>query len=178
MFAEEEPIESIYFNWLHAKINRVRVPTPSLTHWKLLLELQKTEFAWFVPLDDNRAEDGKELRREFLRTNRIQIFSDWMDVPCSVLEMLVAFSRRASFLTDRSPRDWFWEMLDNLELTQFTDADFDLFKVNDILYCFVWRTYDYNGRGGLFPLQHPRHDQRKVEILDQFSEYLDERGFI
>ncbi len=168
----EEPIESLYFNWLCAKVMRVDVPTPSNTYWKLLRELQNTEFVWVVSMDDNRAEDGKELRHEFLLEARIAVDQEWLNIGCSIFEMLIAFSRRASFTTDRSSPEWFWEFIDNLGLAGFNDASFNLFVITDILYSFIWRTFDYHGNGGMFPLKHPHQDQRKLEIWYQFCEYL------
>lgn len=174
-----EPIESAYFNWLAAKVKkRSEVTTPALTHWNLFRELQNTEFVWLVPLDDNRAADGKELRRDFLRAFQIQAPSDWMDIPCSVFEMMIAFSVRAAFSSERSSKEWFWEFLYNLGLKKFNDAEFNLNKVTDILYVFIWRTYDYHGNGGMFPIKNPVQDQRKVEIWYQFSEYLVDRDLI
>lgn len=178
MIELDEPLESAYFNWLSAKIMKIKNPTPSLTYWKLLRELQNTEFVWLVPMDDNRAEDGKELRHEFLRLTGIRADEGWFDVGCSIFEMIVAMSGRASFQTDRSPSDWFWEIMDNLGLSRYNDAEFKQHEVSDILYTLVWRTYDYNGNGGMFPIERPQYDQRKVEIWDQFSEYLVDRDLI
>ena len=58
----DEPIESLYFNWLVAKVTDPHARTPSQTHWKLLRELHSNEFVWHVARDDNRAEDGVNLR--------------------------------------------------------------------------------------------------------------------
>lgn len=170
-----EPIEHEYFNWLIAKIKRrpTSWTTPSQSYWKLMRELQNTEFVFIVPMDDNRAEDGLELRREFVRENQIEVDPDWMQIGCSVLEMLVAFARRAEFATDRGAHDWFWEFLENLGLAEFNDASgFDPRKVSESLDRLIWRTYDYNGVGGMLPIHEAQHDQRKVEIWYQFCEYL------
>lgn len=174
----DEPIESIYFNWLCAKVQRVEVPTPSLTYWKLLRELHNTEFVWNVSMDDNRVEDGKELRLEFLRQSHMKAEERWYHVECSVLEMMIAFSRRAEFSTSTSAKEWFWIFLENLDLLEFNDASFVQAPVVDILYRFIWRTYDFDGTGGMFPIEHPRNDQRKVEIWYQFCEYLTDRHLI
>lgn len=173
-----EPIEHEYFNWLIAKIKRrpTSWTTPSQSYWKLMRELQNTEFVWIVPMDDNRAEDGLELRREFVRENQLTVDPDWMHIGCSVLEMLVAFARRADFATDRGTRDWFWEFLINLGLSEFNDSvfidNYHNLTVAERLNTFIWRTYEYNGFGGMFPIRDARHDQRKVEIWYQFCEYL------
>jgi hypothetical protein len=87
--------------------------------------------------------------------------------------MLIAFSKRAEFATDVPHAQWFWEFIDNLGLTEFNDAsEVTTDDVADILYTFVWRLYRDNGKGGLFPLEGPHQDQRKVEVWYQFCAYL------
>lgn len=167
-----EPIESAYFKWLCAKMMQPEMRTPSQTHWNLLRELQNTEFVWVEAMDENRAEDGLDLRREYVETTHDESDPSWAHLGCSVLEMLIAFSRRASFVTERRSRDWFWEFLRNLGIDHLSDGVFHGHDISGILDRFVWRTYDYNGQGGLFPLDDPNEDQRKVEIWYQFCEYL------
>jgi hypothetical protein len=169
----EGPLENLYFQWLCAKVTYVRNPTPSLTCWNLLKILHSTEFVWLLSGDDNRAKDGLELRIEFLFEGDIPDNQEWRSLGCSVLEMLIAFSRRAEFMTDIPSSDWFWEFLDNLGLKQLNDgADIDLEEVEGILDRFIWRTYNSKGDGGLFPLNETDRDQRTVEIWYQFCEYL------
>lgn len=168
-----EPLENLYFNWLCAKVIRLENPTPTLRYDKLLRILHTTEFVWLLPGDDNRAEDGKELRRNFLYEAEAPDNPEWRALSCSVFEMLVAFSKRAEFSTDVSNRQWFWEFIENLGLLQFNDAsNVTPEDVADILYTFVWRQYPPNGWGGLFPLEGPHRDQREVEIWYQFCDYL------
>jgi hypothetical protein len=167
------PVDSEYFIWLCAKVMRVEVPTPSNTWWNLLRDLYNTEFIWVEPMDENRAEDGCELRTEFLGQVGWSTDPEWLRLGCSVLEMLIAFSRRASFQTGRSAKNWFWEMIDNLGLKKFNDAVADPFSdIPNTLERFLWRTYEPDGTGGLFPLKNNINDQRKVEIWHQFCDYL------
>lgn len=171
-----EPLENTYFNWLCTKVAKVEVPTPSLTYFNLLRELQNTEFSWVVPRDDNRAEDGVELRLDFQREAFLSVDEGWMQLPCSIFEMMYALAKRASFETGKSAIYWFWTMIENLGLKEFNDAsNFDPDEVAYILHRFVWRLYEPDGRGGLFPLKNSIHDQREQEIWYQFSEYLFEQ---
>ena len=175
------PLEDLYFKWLCAKVSYVMNPTPSLTYWKLLKILHNTEFVWILPGDDNRAEDGKELRIEFLHAGDIPDSPMWRELPCSILEMLIAFSRRADFQTDIPAQEWFWELIDNLKLKEFNDgcdfSKYDIEYIEMILDQFVWRTYNEKGEGGLFPLNvlDGYHDQREIEIWYQFFSYLDDQ---
>lgn len=169
-----EPLENLYFNWLCAKVTRIDGnPTPSNSYWNLLRVLHNTEFAWTLVGDDNRAMDGLDLRRQFLIAGDIPDYPDWRNMPCSLLEMLIAFAMRAEFQTGDSVSQWFWEFIDNLGLKDYTDAvNTGEDEVETVLYNLVWRRYDYHGRGGLFPIEEPEKDQRNTEIWYQFCEYL------
>lgn len=169
-----EPLESEYFNWLCAKVIVAEVPTPSLTYYRLLRQLQNTEFVFLLSGDDNRAADGVDLRIAFLRAAFIpDPGNGWLDIPCSVLEMLIAFAKTCEFETEDSITYWFWTFIENLDLAQYNDASrYHESVVADILHRFVWRLYEPNGQGGMFPLRDPQQDQREVEIWYQFCEYL------
>ena len=169
------PLEKLYFKWLCAKVIQVKHPTPSLTYKKLLNCLHTTEFVWLVMCDDNRAMDGLELRVEFMYECDVPDNPEWRAQGCSVLEMLIAFSRRAEFDTEIPAKEWFWEFLDNLGLKNCNDADIELADVEEILDTFIWRTYDANGYGGLFPIEDTPNDQREIEIWYQFCEYSRDR---
>lgn len=168
-----EPLENTYFNWLSSKVMMLENPTPSLTYWTLLRALHNTEFVWFLKGDDNRAMDGLELRDEFLHALDIQDVPEWRDLPCSLFEMLIAFSRRAEFMDGAPAKDWFWEFIENLGLKECNDASgLSEENIGEVLYLLVWRIYDPTGRGGLFPMDNPPEDQRNTEIWYQFCEYL------
>jgi hypothetical protein len=172
-----EPLENLYFNWLCAKVIMTDKSTPSLTHYKLLRMLHNTEFTWLLSGDDNRAEDGKELRSEFLIAADIPDNVEWRTIPgCSMLEMFIAFARRAQFQTEIPAREWFWEFMNNIGLDGADDgSDITEGEIEDILDVVVWRTYLANGYGGIFPIDDPTHDQRKVELWYQFYEYLEDK---
>lgn len=168
-----EPIEETYFNWLYSKVASTFSHTPSLTYWNLIRLLHGYEFVWLVQGDDNRATDGLELRREFSIESGIRGDSAWETTACSVMEMLIALSRRAEFLTGTPLRDWFWTMLRHLGLEELNDAHPNISRqVLGAMERFVWRTYKRSGKGGLFPLTYTDHDQTQVEIWYQFNEYL------
>jgi hypothetical protein len=170
-----EPIENEYFNWLCAKV----LPVDARIYYSLARILHSTEFVWLVPGDRNRKEDGEELRIDFLRETQRESDPAWFNQPCSIFEMLIALSGRASFQTAIPVRDWFKTFLANLGLDGFTQVTHeDAPVIDDILYTLVWRTYDSTGHGGLFPMRQPQNDQREVEIWYQFFEYVDEQGLI
>ena len=47
-------------------------------------------------------------------------------------------------------------------------------KIDDILDTLIWRTYEYDGIGGFFPLTNAEEDQTKVEIWYQMAAYINE----
>jgi len=175
----DEPIEEAYFNWLYSKVASIDCPaTPSNTYFNLMRQLHSTEYAWLLNGDDNRAADGLELRREFHKILEIHLREEipWTYIGCSVLEMLIAFSRRTMFQTSISDREWFWIFLHNLGLADLNDAQPDIsLYVQGVLETFIWRTYDINGIGGLFPMEYTKRDQRQIEVVYQFFEYLEEQ---
>lgn len=170
-----EPIEDLYFNWLCAKVCEPKVPV----FLDLMRILYTTEYVWLLPEDQNRKEDGVELRTDFLRESFMKSDPEWLDEPCSVLEMLIAFAKRAAFQTDHTVKHWFWQFLNNLRLDEYRRVGIDdELIIREILYNFVWRIYAPNGDGGLFPIRDPKHDQRGVEIWYQFCEYLEDQCLI
>ena len=141
-------------------------------------QLYVKEFVWLIPNDDNRAEDGKELRYEFINEQGIdEVDQAWLDLGCSVLEMMIALARRAAFESDDEVVEWFWRFIFNLGLNNHTDIAYKSTterEVDNVLDTVIFRTYDADGLGGLFPLTHPRQDQRKVELWYQLAAYLSE----
>lgn len=174
-----EPLDELYFRWLYAQVSNVKLKNPSRTHWSLLKLLHTKEFVWFVPNDDNRLEDGRYLREEFVYDQRLlDVEQNWMELGCSMLEMLIGLSRRLYFEEDGFTIDeWFWRLLENLGLHGLTDrGGWSEQDVDEILDDVIWRTYEPDGHGGLFPLVEPHEDQREVELWYQMSEYLLENG--
>lgn len=169
-----EPLEELYFTWLYSQVSNVKARGRHRTYWVLMRQLFTTEFLEFVPNDDNRLMDGLELRQEFLLDADIhEDHHDWMDIGCCVLEMLIALSRRIGFMTDTAPDAWFWHIMRNLGLDELSDAKEDFSDyVSQVLYRLIFREYEPNGSGGLFPLRVPKQDQREVEIWYQMCAYV------
>lgn len=168
-----EPLDDVYFQWLYGHVAQTRYKSPQRNYWNLMRKLYTTEFKWFVANDDNRIADGVALRFEFMETASVDPDSEWLNAPCSVLEMLVAFTRRLSFEAEGEPRTWFWHILKNLRLDQLNDAQpLPESQVDNILHRMIYRQYKPNGRGGLFPLQKPYQDQREIELWYQMAAYI------
>lgn len=172
----DEPLDELYLRWLYSQVGSVKTRIRRRTYWKFLKHLYTTEFIWLIPNDDNRVMDGQLLREDFLRESEMVVVDkNWMALGCSFLEMLVALSRRLSFEAGGEPLDWFWQLIQNIDLDGWTDdRDLPLEEISEKLNTVIWRTYKRNGIGGLFPLQSIREDQRDVELWYQMNAYLTE----
>jgi hypothetical protein len=166
-------LDDQYFAWLYSLVADVRTRKGPRTYWNLMKKLFCTEFAWIVPNDDNRAEDGRELRSEWAAAVNVKVDRNWAALGCSFLEMLIGLSRRLEFQTEHDSTFWFWHLIGNLGLLGYNDRSRFLEEdIEDRTSRVIWRTYDPDGNGGLFPLRRTDRDQRRVEIWYQLSEYL------
>lgn len=170
-------INNEYFEYLYDLIDAKRF-SKRVSYRKLLMHLHDIEFTWSVPFDDNRADDGIQLRRRFALMRDDMSVIDYILGPCSVLEMMVALAVRCETIMDDTrygdrTGQWFWGMIHNLGLSPMIDSKFDRDFIDDIIARFLNREYESDGTGGLFTVRHCEHDLRTVEIWRQLSWYLD-----
>ena len=173
----EDRINDEYFEWLCEIVDIGRF-AKQVSYRKLLIHLHNIEFTWFIPNDDNRADDGIQLRRRFALLRDDISIQRYLRGPCSVLEMMVGLALRCeewimddAQLGDRTGQ-WFWGMVKNLGLSSMRDSKFDREYVDDVIARFLNREYEPDGRGGLFTVRHCSYDLRTVEIWSQLSWYL------
>jgi len=168
-------LEEEYFDCLYdSTAGAIKLPAGE-EYYKLFKHLYTSRFYSVVRGDENRAQDGIHLRKQFILARKPNgVIQGWTEEPCSILELLVAFSDIAEFETDEKASCWFWIFLDNLDLSGMHDGAFDKLKFDRIIDRFVSREYKCNGEGGIFPLEHPTSDQRNVEIWYQFCAYISE----
>lgn len=165
-----------YFDWLCILVG-------NNNYGMLLQMLHSIDFKSSLPEDENRGIDGMQLRVEFMT-----IFGEFGSSTnrggCTMLEFLVALSKKMSFLMSGNPGGhhlefYFWTLIKNLKLDKLTDDNFIIlngeFFVEDAVWRVQMRQYEYSGNGGLFPLKHPYQDQRKVEIWYQMHAWLSEQ---
>lgn len=170
-------INDEYFEWLCELIDSKRF-SKQVSYRKLLMHLHNIEFTWFIPRDDNRADDGIQLRRKFGLARGDLSVQRYLNGPCSVLEMMVALAVRCEdWIMDdvqlgNRTGQWFWGMIHNLGLTPMTDSKFDVEFVDETIARLLNREYEPDGKGGLFTVKHCDHDMRTVEIWCQLSWYL------
>lgn len=169
-----EPLDEKYLTWLYSKMCEVAEVRPEHSYWGLFRQLFTKEFVWIVANDDNRVEDGRDLRYRFLEEYRIDhVDANWMGLGCSMLELLMGLATRMEFEIDGRADEWFWKLLKNVRLDKYNDTHrFPSKKIDEVMDTIIWRTYNPSGRGGLFPLREPREDQRDVELWYQLSAYI------
>ena len=150
---------------------------------KLLMFLHGIPFRYQLSMDQNRAEDGKDLRYRFAITTEYEDICDQvLDMlagPCSVLEMMVALSLRCEEWIMDDPHvgnrtgQWFWGMVVNLGLGSMSDSRFDRQEAITAINRLLDREYSPDGKGGLFLIKGCDRDLRDVEIWHQLCWYLD-----
>ena len=172
-----------YFEWMYNLVDASRHSGRS-SYKKLFKYLNRVEFVYILAPDENRYFDGIDLRYRFcyekdMPSSLIASYLD--DKPCSILEMLVALSLRCEEHIMRDPdigdrtSKWFWQMIDNLDLSGMNDSNFDIDKASEIVDTFLYRKYGHDGdRGGLFIIPHCYHDLRTTEIWYQMMWYLND----
>ena len=172
-----------YFDWLYDYVCKDKAHD-EISYRKLFTFLYNTEFIFSLDMDDNRAIDGINMRVEYANimaksdsdyNNIINI----LDKPCSVLEMMIALAIRCETAIMSDPRygnrtkQWFWLMMGSLGISMMTDDIYDKNYVEKVIYKFLNRQYDFDGKGGLFYIPNSEYDLRNVEIWTQLCWYLD-----
>ena len=162
-------LQEEYFEWLYNLVCGERYAS-EISYRKLLAYLHHTEFTWLFPNDQNRAEDGINLRYRF---------TEELPGSCSVLEMMIGLAIRCEEWIMDNPnygnrtRQWFWSMISSLGLGNMHDERYDEAYVKQIVIRFLNREYQPDGRGGLFTIRNCEYDLRDVEIWYQLCWYLD-----
>lgn len=175
-------INGSYFDWMCSLV-RDSKPSQRYSYKKLLSYLHSVEFVFVNVMDGNRYEDGINLRYRFGYENGIDdsIIASCLDnYPCSVLEMMVALAFRCEESMMENPNvgmmagRWFWRMISNLGFEDMFDSRFDESTANSIIWRFLNRAYEYDGRGSLVYIPNCKVDLRNEEIWYQMMFYLSE----
>ena len=157
----EDQIKNEYFEWLYDYACKGKVNN-RISYRKLFMLLHSID-----------------LRNRFATIKKDPEITDILDEPCSVLEMILALAIRCEETIMDNPKygdrtgQWFWSMLSNLGLSMMTDDNYDEKIATKIIYDFMERRYQPDGKGGLFYIRDCPQDLRDVEIWMQLCWYLD-----
>lgn len=172
----EDKVKSDYFEWMYETLCGKRF-APGMTYRKLLTFLHDAEFTYFIPYDENRAEDGIALRYHYCLVHDCLDLEWCLTGPCSVLEMMLALSMKCEELMDDitigdRTSQWFWNMVTCMGLGSMNDTNYNEWLVNDVVTIFLNREYEPDGRGGLFYVRGWPRDMRTSEIWHQLMAYI------
>lgn len=172
-------VQNNYFDWLCDRIHEQKFAR-EVSYRKLLAELHSIEFTYSIFDDETRAKNGIDLRWKFSweTGEDYGIVKNLINGPCTVFEMMVALSISCESIMD-DPRygdrtgEWFWRMIDNLGLKGMYGNNFDKEYTDEVIFRFLNREYEPNGKGGLFTIKNCDKDLRKYGIWYQLCWYLD-----
>lgn len=173
-------LRELYFQW---RYDMIVEGTANHSYVKLMRFLDTIEFTWLpaFPRDENRYVDGVDLRYRFgyeMGFDYNQIEDEFEDVPCSVFEMMLALALRceedimSSEEAGNRTYEWFWEMIDNLELGYMDDDEFNEKVAYDVVRNFLDRNYSPEGDGNIIYIERCEKDLRTIEIWFQMMLYL------
>lgn len=172
-------IEDKYLSWI---FDLVGGTVGAYGHSKMLYALYNTPFKVVIPMDDNRASDGVNLRYRFavdtdIPYGAVTSVLDCKD--CSVLEMIAALALRIEedYMSNGENSQvpmWFWSMLDSLGLYDQSNDNYDEVYVSNVIKIFNDRKYKSNGKGGLFISSRKNIDMREMEIWKQAMLWMDD----
>lgn len=177
----EKELVNRYIRWMYKQVYNENY-IKNLSYKKLFHYLNTIDFEYDIPMDENRAEDGINLRYRFgdefnYTESMIALYLD--NKKCSVLEMIVALAIRCEVHIMANPDfgnqtgKWFWQMISNLGLDSMTDNRFDSEYIDEVIDRFLNHRYKSNGEGGLFYIRDSKKDLRTAEIWYQMNWYLE-----
>lgn len=144
--------------------------------------MHQVEFSALVPYDENRIAVAAGLRNQFQKF-AVSLgpgeIADLMEPNASVFEVLIGLAAQADDMIPLTIQSWFSNFIENLGLDRYTDEYLERrspWPAERIINTFNNRAYRPNGRGGIFPLKHPQHDQREVELWYQMGAYMTQEG--
>lgn len=149
--------------------------------------LLDTYFLSLIEFDENRAEEGRELREEWAESQGGDISeTEMLPYTCNMLELILVMARRMAYEMMDSQYEagvgkWVMEILENAGLATFrndyfeTDPEYHGNRIKAILKDIIYRRYLHTGDGGFFPAKfYTTKDYRKMELLTQMNNYLAE----
>lgn len=183
-------LSEIYLEWLLGLINADNYKGKS--YIKLCSLLNKVPFEPIIKLDENRLSDVHSLLREtyiqsqsdWYRLNGCDIIMELPTWPVSFLELIISLAMRIDLDFMReingidNTRIYFWILVRNLGILEYDDEHWGedaIISIVNRLNIVQDRKYDFNGNGGLFPLEHAEMDQRNVQIWNQLCQFVNQR---
>lgn len=163
-----------YLEWLSAQVT----PNRQRNFQELFHILYSKEFFYVIANDNSRIQDVQDLRHACFREFGVKpyVTTDVLGA-ISVLEILIALSKRLAYQTSSDPGEWAWQLMVNLRIDRYSGRISRRLAedIDGMLDRLIWRQYEPSGMGGFFPLAWPERDQTDVEMWYQMSAYLAEQ---
>lgn len=157
--------DEVYYSWL---VDR-GYPTNNVEGYNALFELLfKTEYDPLKEMDQNRRDDGLELRIEWADIFGMDPPKEWFEQPCSILEAIIALAARCEFQSSRfTENEWVTMLLENMGILM------NAYELQDNIE-FVRRVLDdfNDGVANVFPNSVPGSINK--ELWYQMMDYLSE----
>lgn len=188
--------EGITTEYLCYLMNRIGLEAEGQDGYLRLCEtLQDIEFLPQTAMDENRCGECMDLRRDFamkdyksegplVQQGVLDLLDGIFGENGTMLELLTVLAEKMAFEVcdseyEANTRKWFTEMLCNCGV--YDHATNDCFEkegneeiILDAMNTVIFNKIGWDGEGGLFPLVYPKYDQRKVELVIQMNNYLEE----
>ena len=166
-----------YRLWLNNKINASGRSLAPYT--QIMAFLYRAEFIPAFPGDENRIGDIRVLRAEFADSMKLEN-TDYLEIQHmepSLLELMISMASRINtyMSEDDDISKYFWDMMESLGLTKMDDSNFNYSDASKCIDIFNERTYQKNGKGGLFWVKRfndSGYDATKLDLWTQSQAYL------
>lgn len=184
---EHEELKTKYFDYLMDRAGLEKDGPDGYS--KLCEKLMRSDFLPLIDKDGNRCCECLEMRNDFLDRMEetdcvdhgdVLVMEEGFCATGTMLEILVVLGEKMRFEMadseyEASTRKWILEMIGNCGLDRYARNDaYDEQSVDDILYTVIFREIGWDGEGGLFPLFMAQRDQRRLELISQMNDYLEE----
>ena len=187
--------EGVTIEYLCYLMNRIGLEAEGDNGYLRLCEtLQEIEFLPQTDMDENRCSECMDIRRDYAAHDYPDDDEGQMIAEAvldatygengTMLELLTVISEKMAFEMcdsqyEASTRKWFLEILGNCGLEKhwynenFKDETNEE-AIREVMNAVIFHKTGWDGEGGLFPLVYPQYDQRKVELIIQMNNYLEE----
>ena len=175
----QNQVASSYFEWLCNLVEGSETQNSGYKMTNLLIFLHNSSFTYLHPMDENRANDGIGLRREFKLATGMD--DSLLTGPCSVLEMLVALSIRIendiSYDAEYGNRigQWFWQMATNIGFGGMYNSNWNPQEAEAVLQRFLNRQYRPDGAGSIFTIHTPGANVLDMDLWTQMLWHFSEQ---
>ena len=170
-------VKHAYRLWLNNKVNSAGNPLTAYS--QIMAFLFRAPFEPGYPGDDNRIGDIRELRSEFANSMHLENvdYIEIQQMEPSVLELMISMAVRINnyMSTEDDIPKYFKDMMESLGVLSMDDSNFNFSDASKKIDIFNERTYQKNGKGGLFwvkKLNDNGYDATKLDLWTQSQAYL------